>query len=201
MAIRTTLTYSEENRGWTSFWSYEPLYMFSIAGSYYSINEGTLHEHYVNGIHSNFYGVQYDSEVTLIFNDMPSLQKTFQTINYEGTNGWEAVDITSDEYRPTTKAQESVSDSAKDIKSYSEGKYIYRGVEVRAGFKRNENKYYSELRNSTTTLREGQVRVGEKLSGIKGFFATVTMKTDQTSGAGGQKQLFSVGSGYTQSII
>lgn len=201
MSIVKTISYSEENKGWTSFWSYKPLFMFSIAGSYYSINGRTLHEHYVNQEYSSFYGVQYDSEVTVVLNENVSISKTFKTINYEGSNGWEAINIQSDEYSPTGKIIESIRDIGKDIKSYSEGKYIRRGVEVRAGFKRNENKYYSEIINNTLTQRESQVRAGNKLSGIKGFFSLVTLKTDQFTNYGGRKQLFSIGSEYTQSII
>jgi hypothetical protein len=37
------------------------------------------------------------------------------------------------------------------------------------------------------------------MTGIKGFFATVTVSTDDTTDPGGLKELFAVSSNYTES--
>ena len=34
---------------------------------------------------NNFYGTQYYSDITTVFNEEPSMIKTFKTLNYEGT--------------------------------------------------------------------------------------------------------------------
>ena len=78
-----------------------------------------------------------------------------------------------------------------------------------AGFVRRENKYVANIVNSSAVI-PGEVRFGAQVTGIKGFFATVTISTDmeinQTtkqaiSGTdiGGLKELFAVSSNYTES--
>jgi hypothetical protein len=78
-----------------------------------------------------------------------------------------------------------------------------------AGFTRKENKYVANLVNNSPAI-PGEVRFGSQISGVKGFFATVTISTDmeinQTtkqaiSGTdiGGLKELFAVSSNYTES--
>jgi len=71
-----------------------------------------------------------------------------------------------------------------------------------------ENKYYANLVNVGTTTNgdglilqgmPGQVLPNTSVSGIKGFFATVTISTDKTTDIGGQKTLFAVSSNYTKS--
>ena len=46
---------------------------------------GQLHIHHDNSTYNNFYGTQYKSNVTLVFNDNPAAVKSFNTINYEGS--------------------------------------------------------------------------------------------------------------------
>ena len=41
--------------------------------------------HHTNSLRNNFYGTQYYSDVTFVFNQEPSVIKTFKTLNYEGT--------------------------------------------------------------------------------------------------------------------
>lgn len=202
MAIVKTLTFSEESKGWTSFWSYDPKYCFSLAGSFFSIKNAKLYRHYdVEANQSTFYGVYYDSSVTIVINENPSIPKNFKTINYEGTNGWQVSSIESDSFRPSSNEYGNVSsfDVAVFIPSYSEGKYIDGGVAYRAGFDRKENKYYANIKSGVVIPREGEVLSIDKTAGIKGVFATVVIETDETTDIGGVKQLFAVSSEYVQS--
>ena len=64
-----------------------------------------------------------------------------------------------------------------------------------AGFNLKENKYVANLINNSVAS-EREVNFGDKISGIKGFYANVTISTDLTTDPGGEKQLFSVGSTY-----
>lgn len=205
MAEIKTLTFSEDNNGWTSFWDYEPSFSFSLRGRYFTTYRGSLYEHYSSGLGSNsgyYYGTHYPAEVTLVLNDNVGLSKSFKTIGYEGSNGWEVSQVSSDEYAPTSNQYTPVSiqDTAQVVKSYSEGLYFDTGVEYRAGFDRKENKYYANLINNSVTLREGQVLDGEDVSGVKGLFISVTFRTDSSTRLGGQKQLFSVFSEYSPSF-
>jgi len=65
-----------------------------------------------------------------------------------------------------------------------------------AGFNLKENKYVANLINDSIAS-EREVNFGNEISGIKGFYANVTISTDLTTDPGGEKQLFSVGSTYT----
>ena len=204
MAIVKTLTFNESagvsgQGGWTSFWDYKPSEIFSMRGRYYTTNGYKLYEHYgLSSTVGNFYGTQYSSEITLILNSEPSVSKNFKTINYEGSDGWEVINAQSDKYQPIDDSQ---SDIASPIKSYSEGAYISRGVEYRVGFDKRENKYFANIINDGVTLRGGEVITGDGISGVKGFFLEVTLSTDQTTNNGGIKQLFSVASEYVISSI
>ena len=205
MATVKTLTFNESagvsgQGGWTSFWDYEPSEVFSMRGRYYTTNGYKLYEHYsAASTIGNFYGTQYSSEVTLILNDNPSVSKNFQTVNYEGSNGWQVDYVYTDEYTPTTFSTNSLKDSAAMIKSYSEGRYIEGGVEYRVGFNRKENKYHANLVNNVVIKREGEVINGAQMSGIKGVYAEIKLSTDDTTDLGGAKQLFAVSSKYVVS--
>lgn len=203
MAVIKTLTFNDDANGWTSQWDYEPSFIFSVKGRYFTTKDGTLYEHYASSAsHGYFYGTYYPSEVTLVLNDAPSISKTFKTINYEGSNGWEATLIQSDELFPTNDGYSNgeIKDVAKPILSMQDGEYIERGVKRFAGFRRKENKYYADLVNNSVISKKGQIREVGKRSGVKGFFLTVTMATDESTRVGGQKQLFAVSSEYVKSL-
>jgi len=83
---------------------------------------------------------------------------------------------------------------ANKIFSYDEGSYADQGISYRAGFDRKQNKYMAVIPNNTITAMRGEVVFGNSMTGIKAYYATVTMKTDATTDPGGLKELFSVGS-------
>lgn len=197
MATVKTITFNEDSNGWSSFWDYEPTFIFSLRGKFYSTYNGKLWEHYnASSSRGSFYDTVHSSNVTLILNEDPSAIKNFQTINYEGSNGWQVDVISTDEYQPTTFTNNSISDTASTISSYSEGKYIHRGVEYRSGFNRRENKYFANLKNNGVILRESQVLGGANMSGVKGTYLEVKLSTDNSTDVGGIKNLFSVASNY-----
>ena len=80
-----TLSYSETAKGWVSFKSFHPESGLSINNDYYTFKDGELWKHHTNETRNNFYGVQYDSSVTTILNDQPESIKSFNTLNYEGS--------------------------------------------------------------------------------------------------------------------
>ena len=56
----------------------------------------------------------------------------------------------------------------------------------------------SNLVNNSITM-PGEVRFGTDMTGIKGYFATVTVETDNTTQQGGIKELWSTSSEYVMS--
>jgi hypothetical protein len=196
-----TLSFDESVLGWTSRYTYKPEQAFSIKSKYYTINEGKLYEHNFQTIgndnnRGNFYGVYSDSTVTFIFNPKVSASKVFKTINYEGSTGWEV---------PSFNAARSfeLNDTSNLIYSYDEGAYTQDGIQYYAGFYNKEGKYFANLVNNNNTGTPGEVVWGESISGVKGYYATVTIRTDdstQVSGLGGKtRELFAVSSEYVES--
>ena len=96
----TTISYKEEVDGWTSRKTYIPESGVSINSIYYTFKNGKIWEHYSNPIHNNFYnigidnqvvGKYYESSFNLIINEDSNTVKTFNTINYTGTQSLEYV--------------------------------------------------------------------------------------------------------------
>lgn len=91
MAI-TTVTYSPAIQGFPSRYSFEPDYMVTMNNKFYSFKEGNLFQHHSdNSDRLEFYGAQYDAEITFVFNDRPLERKVFKTIGLEGNDAWTAT--------------------------------------------------------------------------------------------------------------
>lgn len=86
-----TLSYDEGVKGWVSFYSFEPDYMVGMNNYFYTFKKGNLYRHNVNEVRNNFYGVQYTSQITSVFNDLPLENKLFKTLDLEGDDTWSAT--------------------------------------------------------------------------------------------------------------
>ncbi len=87
-----TITYSIFSKGWTSFWSYSPDWMLGLNSSFYSFSGGDLYKHNDSTVNrNNFYGVQYKSTITTVFNDNPMQQKMFKTLSQDSNKPWKAI--------------------------------------------------------------------------------------------------------------
>ena len=185
-----------------------------------------IYKHYstVANTHGRFYGLNNPSTVTVIANENPSIQKNYLTIDYEGSSGWKVTEIQSDptgfdkEYAggvPLATWKEFTDDTSV-VYSYYEGQYD--GLNntgaaanpanpplLHAGFDRKENRYVANLINQSAP-RPGEVLFNTDpvnkaypMSGIKGFYSSVTMSTDTSTDPGGMKELYSVGTTYNVS--
>lgn len=87
-----TISYSEKAKGWTSFHSFVPDFMTKLNNRFFSIKNGQvwMHNDQDNPIRNNFYGNQFNSLITTIFNENPSDDKIFKTLILEGTHPWKA---------------------------------------------------------------------------------------------------------------
>jgi len=90
-----TLSYSESVKGFPSFYSYIPDYMIGMNQYFYSFKGGNLWRHNTNETRNNYYGVQYNSKITSVFNEAPLQNKLFKTLNLESDDAWEAT-LTTD---------------------------------------------------------------------------------------------------------
>jgi len=191
----STLTFDEMINGWIGFYSYKPSQLFSVNNNFYTFQYSNLWQHYSNAVNVNtFYNVDGGSNITFIFNQDSSINKVFQTVNYEGDSGWQVDYFVSEPtgYDFSNNNWEQFNDQIQDVKSYYEGEYYEGTIKYYSGFNRKENKYYANLIN-TSTAAPGEVIFGESMSGIKGRFATVKFSTDTTTNPGNQKELWSVG--------
>ena len=111
-AIDTTVSFSENVNGWTSFKGFVPENGVSVSKKYFTFKEGMLYQHYVplkdglngetdnNGVfqeytleQANNFNQFYNnidglSSITAVLNQEPSIVKMFNTINYEGTQAY-----------------------------------------------------------------------------------------------------------------
>ena len=205
-----TLSFDERINGWVSLFTYKPNLVFSTLNKFYSVQDYKLYEHYhengADDTRGSFYGVRKPSNVTIVFNTQPNVTKNFNTIFYEGSNGWEVVSynsgFTGQDPNPSGAAGSYVqsNDSITSIKSYDEGSYVdaNTGYTLRAGFDRKENRYVANLRNNSAAAT-GEILFGAQMSGIKGYFATVKIETDETTQLGGPKEIWAAGTNFAMS--
>jgi hypothetical protein len=88
-----TLSFSETNKGWVSFKSFQHEDGVSLNNEYYTFFKGQLWQHHTNDTHNEFYGDFTESSVTLLLNDIPGSVKSFNTLNYEGSQSHITEDI------------------------------------------------------------------------------------------------------------
>ncbi len=89
-----TLSFSENSKGWTSFFSFIPEKMIGMNSYFYTFKGGNLYRHNSNELRNNFYGVQYNSTLTGVFNLSPNVVKTFKTISLKGNDPWKCEIVT-----------------------------------------------------------------------------------------------------------
>ena len=197
-----TLAFDERVLGWTSFFSYVPDQTLSLQSNYYSFKNGGFFKHYDATQNRNtFYNTAYDSSIKFVFNPSVSLSKVFKTVNYEGGNGWEVSKFEA------ARSFELV-DSCKPVLSYIDGAYdsatppntgaaaVVQPI-FHAGFVKKEGKYFANLVNSSSATA-GEVIFGASMTGVKGYYATVTIESDATSRVN-PMELFAVSSDYIES--
>ena len=93
-----TISYSENSKGWVSFKDIDPENGLSINNDYYTFKLGELWKHHSNDTRNNFYGSQYESSITAIFNDEPGSVKSFSSVNYEGSQAKITQELTDSNY-------------------------------------------------------------------------------------------------------
>ncbi len=193
-----TLSFDEQVLGWPSRFTYEPVQMFSVKSRFYSVSySGSLwrHNHESNDTRSRFYGTYSPSNITFVFNPKVSMSKVFKTINYEGSAGWEVTAFNA-------ARSFELNDAASPVKSYGEGAYVDNSVTYYEGFYKKEGKYFANLINNSQPT-SGEVVFGKSMSGVKGYYSTVTIQTDASTQAVGQggkaRELFAVSSEYVES--
>ena len=87
--LNYTLTFSESVKGWPSFYSYMPDFILGMNQYLYTFKGGSLYRHNTNEVRNRYYGIDYDSTITGVFNQEPTTVKVFKTIELESDDSWD----------------------------------------------------------------------------------------------------------------
>tara|TARA_R110000868_G_scaffold18433_5_gene81011 strand:- start:63 stop:1589 length:1527 start_codon:yes stop_codon:yes gene_type:complete len=183
-----TLSFDEDVQGWTSFYDYKPNHGDSLRNDFYTFKYGKIWKHYATSVNrGNFYTLNHDSTVHLVFNPDVSVIKTFKTVNYEGRSGWEVTNFytETDTSLPITGAQNIYTLADMESQLFANS------------FKKKETKYFANLIN-TSPATNGEIIWGESIMGVKGAYATVKLKY-QNQVLQNKAELFAVSSEYIES--
>ena len=89
--INKTLSFSKENKGWVSFYSYIPENIIGMNSAMYTFSGGNLYKHDTNSTHNNFYGTQYTSKLKGAINKDPYNNKLYRTVIIDGNKAWDCT--------------------------------------------------------------------------------------------------------------
>jgi hypothetical protein len=172
-AASETTNFDERVQGWVSFFSYAPDQAFSLRNNFYTVKtvggNAQLWRHYDLDVpRSSFYGktnAGAQSNITFVFNPNPTNSKTFKTIAYEGSNGWQADSFLSGSTGRTLNVSATgytnTNDSIAQIISYGEGEYVLTqgsGITLSATT--------SNTVSLNTITFNGRATVGSIISGV-----------------------------------
>jgi|8_EtaG_2_1085327.scaffolds.fasta_scaffold06820_2 hypothetical protein len=174
-----TLGFSEGSKGWVSLYSYKPSFGLSLTNHFYTFSNRYIWRHYdPEAEYNRFYGwtSKDPSYVKIIMNDAPGSIKTFHTLSYEGTEGWEME---------TGRAENVFKQDALNPRQFEQAyKIPKKGVTIidetgaakDIGFKLKESKYYRELIQDepfavADYTADFNRNIFNTTSGIKGYHA------------------------------
>jgi len=186
-----TTGYSLASQGWTSRYSYIPETGVTLNNKFYTFKNGKVYLHNSNTANrNNFYGTGYNSEVQVIFNDNPTVISDWLSLNYEGGEGWEAVEIIGDQdgtYNITNVRLLDSEESGFLGWFFKEGKYhgAIVGTQPLYAIQAGQS-------NSLTDFVLQATGTTEDISGTKGFFQKTRLRNSSTTA----KELFAVSSEY-----
>jgi hypothetical protein len=129
-----------------------------------------------------------------VLNPSVSEVKTFKTINYEGSPDWTMDSIITDSDIGLSISKATNTSTITTLSTLQNQLFLNN-------FKKKENKYFGNIIN-ISPKQPGQILWGQSMSGIDGFWATVTMSTIDSADPltfQGKKELFAVSSNYVNS--
>ena len=192
-----TLAFDDKVNGWSSFFTYSPEFGGSCAGEFYTWKKGLLYRHHTSVIKNTFYEEFKPSIVKLISNQNGSLVKYYKSLNYEGTNNWKVISISS-------PADDDNTYEGYPIPGNITGRMFNPAEGVKyVGFTPLEKKYFGQVKIKDTTSISGIKDLLQ--TGIKGYFLTTILEHQPVANDGSPNlrkhaELFSVGFDYEKSL-
>jgi hypothetical protein len=146
-----TLAFDEENNSVESFLSYFPDMMATLGNLLITWKDGDLWTH-DSSVYNNFYGVQYPSSITPVWNDKPAIKKVFNAISYRSNEVFESPvngDIFTSMINPQTGLQQQSQLKTVDYEIQENVRY--------AAFMRDAN----SMSDARLALCEGDFLLGD----------------------------------------
>ena len=178
-----TISYSEDVKGWTSLKSFYPESGVSVARQYYTVNNGELWQHHANDVRNNFYGQQYDSNITLVMNANPSTIKNFRAVSYEGTQA--KINEASQLFLGVNELGENIYASSADNYNFSSklgwfAENIHTDIQHGSikEFVKKEGKWFNNIKGRNTGDSVTMEEVGQISFQGLGFVASVVTSED-----------------------
>jgi hypothetical protein len=118
-----TFSFNEKRNAFSSFFDYFPEWICNAQDKIVTWHDGEIWVHDTD--YANFYGTQYDSSITLVFNDQVAVAKTFNTISYQANDVWTSSttgDVNTSFINPQTNLQQESNLKTADYEN-TNGKY------------------------------------------------------------------------------
>jgi len=93
--VPETLSFSERIGRWTTFYSWLPENVTASGVDIVSFKDGSLYLHNRGDLYNNFYGVQYNAQLSVVFNQDPHKVKVYQALSEDSTKAWLSNDIST----------------------------------------------------------------------------------------------------------
>lgn len=107
-----TIVFDEDSNTFESFISLFPEMMTTLGVLLISFKNGQLYTH-DSTVYNNFFGVQYDSNISIVFNSNPYEKKTFHAVSEVASQVWDCPEVVTDNFSYGTTYQTSVINSAR----------------------------------------------------------------------------------------
>ena len=100
-----TFSFNELRNGYTSFFSYHPEWLEAAQDLVYTWKEGNLYKHDNTTNYSNFYGTQYPSFITVVFNQNYHTKKSWNSLMEVADTIWSVPTMYTNTYSYGTTKQ------------------------------------------------------------------------------------------------
>ena len=181
-----TVSFSEKSRGWVSFKSVNPENAFSLNNEYYTTKNGRLWIHHSDLVDRNsFYdfngSINNESSITVLFNELASVVKSFTTLNYEGSQA--KINQNLSDAGDSVWANQYYNNQPK-LGWYANSVITDQQTGSVAEFKNKEGKWFNYITGEETMWKNGQAVDGGSLAPILGAQGNLDTQEFSTQGIG-----------------
>jgi hypothetical protein len=175
-----TVSFSEKSRGWVSFKTINPENAFSLNNEYYTAKNGRLWRHHSGLVDRNsFYdfngSMNHESSITVLFNELPSVVKSFTTLNYEGSQA--RINQNLNDAGDSAWVNQYYNNQSK-LGWYANSVITDQQTGSVAEFKNKEGKWFNYITGEETVWKNGQaVNDSAPILGAQGNLDTQEFST------------------------